>query len=237
MARKIPEERFEQLVDAAIETFIARGFRLTQMSDIAKALSVAKETLYGYVESKDALFALCLYNADRVEPLALPEGLPLPTPPAGKPGGDVKELVANAAIPAPLLEALERDRADDPAAELEGIVRSFYETLERFCRSIKLVDRCTDHPELQDIWQTSGWEAPRAALVQYLEARIAARQLGAVGDARLGVRIIIETCTTWAVHIKWDRAPEDFDPDEARDEVVAVLVSGLALQFARSGHD
>ena len=55
MARRIPESRFDELVRAATGVFIARGYRLTQMSDVAEAVGVAKGTLYGYVESKDAL--------------------------------------------------------------------------------------------------------------------------------------------------------------------------------------
>ncbi len=227
MARKIPEERFDQLVDAATEVFIARGYRLTQMSDIAKALGVAKGTLYGYVESKEALFQLCLFNADRKEALVVPEVLPIPTPKPGKMGRELRKLLSSAAVPGPLSAALELERAEDPRAELEEIITSFYQTLERFCRSIKLIDRCSEHPELGNIWQTSGREAPRAALVQYLEARIAAGQIRVVNNPRLAARIIIETCTTWAVHIKWDRSPEDFDPDEARENVVEFLATSL----------
>ena len=83
MARKIPENRFDELVRAGVEVFIARGYRLTQMQDIAEAVGVAKGTLYGYVESKHALFALCLATADRMERIERPATLPVPTPPAG----------------------------------------------------------------------------------------------------------------------------------------------------------
>ena len=80
MARKIPENRFDELVAAAVEVFIARGYRLTQMQDVAEAVGVAKGTLYGYVESKQALFALCLANADRRDRIELPATLPVATP-------------------------------------------------------------------------------------------------------------------------------------------------------------
>ena len=42
MARKIPERRFDDLVRAATEVFIAHGYRHTQMADVAEALGVAK---------------------------------------------------------------------------------------------------------------------------------------------------------------------------------------------------
>src|SRR5438105_2687862 len=64
MARPIPPERFAQLVDVATRTFIARGYRMTQMADVAEGLGVAKGTVYLYVESKEALFDACVRHAD-----------------------------------------------------------------------------------------------------------------------------------------------------------------------------
>src|SRR5687768_9905900 len=80
MARPIPPHRFRQLVEVATQTFISRGYRLTQMADVASALGVAKGTVYGYVESKEALFDAAVRYADGH--VALPElsQLPLPTP-------------------------------------------------------------------------------------------------------------------------------------------------------------
>ena len=37
MARKIPDDRFEQLIDTATQVFIEQGYRRTQMADIADA--------------------------------------------------------------------------------------------------------------------------------------------------------------------------------------------------------
>jgi AcrR family transcriptional regulator len=229
VARRIPENRFDELVDAACEVFIARGYRLTQMSDVADAVGVAKGTLYGYVESKEALFALCLWHADRTGVMERPETLPVPTPRVGELSGTIKQMLSEQSIPGALAAALGRERADDPRAELEGIVREIYETLERFHKAIKLIDRCSDHPELRQIWQTQGREAPRAALVRYLERRMAAGQLRRVASVRLAARMLIEVCTTWAVHIKWDRSPEDFDPDEARENAIDFLVRALVV--------
>jgi len=229
MARQIPEHRFNELVDAATEVFIARGYRLTQMSDIAEAVGVAKGTLYGYVESKEALFYLCLLHADRKAPLKSPAVLPVPTPRPGELAAGIKQRLADRSIPRALSEALEQDLAEDPRSELEAVVRELYATLERFHRSIKLIDRSVDHPELGDLWQAAGREAPRAALVRYLDKRMQAGQLRQVANVRLAARMIIEVATTWAIHIKWDRSPEDFDPDEARENAIDFLVHALAV--------
>jgi AcrR family transcriptional regulator len=235
VARRIPEGRFDELVDAATEVFIAHGYRLTQMSDIAEAVGVAKGTLYGYVESKEALFALCIFHADRSGVMEQPDTLPVPTPKPGELSALVKQALADQAMPTQLAAALERDRARDPRAELEAIVRALYETLERFHKAIKLIDRCTDHPDLEQIWQTQGREAPRAALCRYLEARMDAGQLRRVANVRLAARMIIEVASTWAIHIKWDRSPESFDPDEARENAIDFLVAALALPAQEPG--
>jgi len=227
MARRIPQNRFDELVDAATEVFIARGYRLTQMSDVAEAVGVAKGTLYGYVESKDALFLLCLLHADRKISLEHPAELPVRKPRPGEIGTLIKQRVSGQSIPRALSEALGRERVDDPRAELEEVVREFYRILERFCRAIKLIDRCSDHPELGEIWQSEGREAPRAALVRYLEMRMAAGQLRQLPNVRLAARMIIEVVTTWAIHIKWDRSPEDFDPVAAKEAVLEYVLRGL----------
>lgn len=228
MPRSIPANRFDALVDAAAEVFIARGYRLTQMSDVAEAVGVAKGTLYGYVESKEALFALCLFHADRSALMERPETLPVPTPRRGELAAVVKRVLSEQSIPPLLTAALARDRADDPRAELEQIVRELYDTLERFHKGIKLLDRCFDHPELAEVWRRQGREGPRVALARYLTRRMDAGQLRRLPNPRLAGRMIIEVCSTWAVHIKWDRAPEDFDPEEAREGAIDFLVTALA---------
>ena len=68
-------------VDAATRIFIAQGYRRTQMADVAAAMSIGKGTLYGYVESKAALFQFALEHCDDNKPIEAPALLPIPTPP------------------------------------------------------------------------------------------------------------------------------------------------------------
>lgn len=229
MARRIPENRFDELVRAATGVFIARGYRLTQMSDVAEAVGVAKGTLYGYVESKDALLWVCLQSADDTGPIPLPETLPIPMLPQGQIGMEVKEAL-NAERLQPLLSgALERDRAEDPIEEMGGIIAELYDLMFANRHRIKLLDRCMDHPELANLWQTQGREQPRLAIADYIERRVAVGQIRAVPNIRLAARIIIETLATWAVHIHWDKAPEILDPEESRANAIDFLVRGLRV--------
>ncbi len=229
MARRIPADRFTRLVRVATDVFIAQGYRRTQMADIAAALGVAKGSLYSYVESKETLFQLALRHADDRQAIELPEELPLPTP---GPGDLTREFRARfrqqGGLPL-LAEALERGRPGrNLRVELEGILRELYGLLERYHRGIKLIDRCAlDHPELSDEWQKAGREGTRAALERYLEARRRNRQLRPIHDLSVTARLVIETITTWTVHIKWDRFPQHFDEKAVADAVVGMLLHGL----------
>jgi AcrR family transcriptional regulator len=227
MARRIPEGRFDYLVDAAAAVFIERGYRLTQMADIAEAVGVAKGTLYGYVESKAALFALCLAWADRKGPVEKPERLPIPTPPPGDLAAGIEQRLARTAVPPLLQAALERERADDPRAELGAVIRESYDVMESNRHGIKLLDRSPDHPELGRVWQHAGRAESRDAMRRYIEKRIAVGQFRQLGNPQLAARMVVETCATWAVHIYWDRSPEDYDRVEARENAIDFLVRGL----------
>lgn len=227
MARHIPEHRFDHLVDAAAEVFIQRGYRLTQMADVAQAVGVAKGTIYGYVESKEALFALCLRFADREGAVEKPELLPVPAPPPGELSAQIERQLANTAVPPLLSAALELESAEDPRAELTGVIREVYDVMERNRHRIKMLDRAVGHPEVAQIWQRAGRISSRNAIRRYIEKRIAAGQLRPIGNTQLAARMVIETCATWAVHIYWDRSPEDYDRIEARETAVDFMVRAL----------
>jgi len=51
----VSEERKEQILDAAMETFSEKGFHKTRMSDIAVSSGLSKGSLYWYFDSKDAI--------------------------------------------------------------------------------------------------------------------------------------------------------------------------------------
>ena len=227
MARRIPENRFDELVRCATEVFIALGYRLTQMSDIAEAVGVAKGTLYGYVESKDALLLLCLIRADQVETISVPESLPLRAPAPGSIQILLKERLAEETAPEMLALALSSSRAVDPLEELIGVVGELYDLMSENRHGIKLLDRCLDHPELGQLWQSVGREQVRLQLTRFLESRILAGQIRRVADPRLAARLVVETCATWAVHIHWDRAPEDYAPEAMRSNAIDFLLHGL----------
>ena len=227
MARKIPEDRFRKLIGVATEVFIERGYRLTQMADVATALGLAKGTLYVYVESKEALFDLCVRHAILRNPIETPAELPVPTPPAGSLSQFLREQLRERAGFPMLRAALERERALDIRNELDAVFREMFVQQETYAVAIKLAECAVGLPEIAEPWQTLGREGTRDLLQRYLESRIRAGQLRAFADPRLPARYAIESIATWAMHIKWDRRPQQFDEKAACDNVIEFLVRGL----------
>ncbi len=50
------ESRPNELLEAALELFVERGFAATRLEDVASRAGVSKGTLYLYFESKEELF-------------------------------------------------------------------------------------------------------------------------------------------------------------------------------------
>jgi AcrR family transcriptional regulator len=228
MARTIPAHRFEQLADAATDIFIAQGYRRSQMAHVADALGLAKGTLYGYVSGKEALFRFALEHCDRTGPIATPERIPLPEP---KPG-EILELFdarieREGAMPL-LTAAIQAESADDVRREIAAIVSELYAVLRRNHRGLRMLEACAaDHPEIQERWNSRGRAGYRELLAEYLRRRseTGAVQLAAAPAAV--ARFVIETTTTWAVHIRYDRFPQNIADRDAEAMVVHFVTSGL----------
>src|SRR5688500_8397493 len=224
MARRVPDDRLEQLVAVASRVFIAQGYAKTQMADVATALGVATGTVYLYVESKAALFDLLARYADVCRPLAKRRPLPFGTPRSGPTAQYVRELVAQGQVPPTLTRALAQTRAADVRAEFEAIVRELYDTLAANRSGIKLLDRSArDFPELAAVWFEGARGGLITLLTQYLDERVRRRVFWTVPDTTVAARLIIETATFWAVHRHTDPHPQAVEEAVAKETVVQFL--------------
>jgi len=230
----MPLGRFAELVDAATKAFVARGYRLTQMSDVASALGVAKGTLYGYVESKEALFDAAVRFADGQTPLPESSALPLLTPAAGSTVAFVQARLLDEVKELELVRVLSRP-AGIPADpdEFARVVGDLFARMSRNRRALKLVDRCAvDHPGLAAVWFEQGRYGQVALLAHYLEKGIAAGQLRPVPNVQLAARMVLETVSLWAIHMPWDPSPRPHTDSEVERSVVDLIVH--AYQKERS---
>ena len=152
MARRTPLDRLDRLVDVATDVLIDRGYRRTQMADVAAAMGVAKGTLYLAVTGKEALFDLVIRFADGPRPIP-PLPLPVPTPPPGATLELVRQEIIRQQAPPALTAALSRSRPGDARDEVSAIAGELFDTLSANRRRVKLADRAAvDWPEMAALW-------------------------------------------------------------------------------------
>jgi AcrR family transcriptional regulator len=218
VSRKRPADRFDRLVSTATRVFIeSGGFAHTQIDDVARALGVAKGTVYLYVESKEALFDLALRHADRSEAVAEPGQLPVKTP---EPGA-TRELVATrireqGRFPT-LAAALKTEAPKDPTAEVRAVLTEIYDTLYESRVRIKLIATAArDVPELAEAWFAQGRKRLNRRLARWIELRLASGAFAPQPDATAAARMVSETLTWFAVHRHFEPAPEALDDTTAR---------------------
>jgi AcrR family transcriptional regulator len=229
MARPIPPERFGQLIEAATKTFVTRGYRLTQMADIAEALGVAKGTLYGYVESKEALFDAAVRYADGHVPPPAPGALPLATPKHGATVAYIRERLATEASDMKLVQVCAGTLAiEGTQRELEQVLEDLYRRMARNRLAVKLVDRCAaEYPELAEVWFGQGRWAQHELLVQLIKSRAKKKHYRAIEQPEVVARAVLETLAFWAVHRHFDAAPQAIDDESAERAVIDLIAHGL----------
>jgi AcrR family transcriptional regulator len=231
MPRHDPATRLAQLVKHATEVFIDRGYKDTQMEDVASSLGVAKGTLYVYVESKEALFDLVARCADSVPSFGPVPRLPIPNPKRGATLRYIRDRLAqNQNLPA-LAAALSRTRPVPLRKEFQEVVRELYDTVERNRQGLKLLDRSAkDLPELASLWFEGARGGLVTGLAQYLDREIRKGTMRQVSDVTVAARFIVETVVFWAVHRRWDPHPQRFDDSSARKTVIDLLTDALVKE-------
>jgi len=233
LARRRPETRFDELLCAATEVFSERGFRRTQMADVARRLGVSAGALYGYVAGKDALFDLALRRAFGED--VAPPTLPAPAPAAGELADHVRAGMRRRLRTPGLVDALASPAPADVEAELTALLGELYDSLATNAAAIRLIERSApDRPELAELYFGRG----RGGLVErwrrYLERRIAEGRLRPVPDTAIAARLVLEGVAWFAWHRLGDPVPQAMDPALARETVVAVLARGLLAGGPRS---
>ncbi len=224
MPRRAPANRFPKLIAAATKTFVRRGYRLTQMSDVASELGVGKGTLYSYVTSKEQLFDAAVRYADGQQPL--PSQFPLLAAP------DTRRYVAErlaqeaSALEAARVLALPK-RSRVAPDELERVIRDLFERMWRNRRALKLVERCAgDILELDDAWSEHRWKYV-TLIANYLQKRMASGHVRSMPDPLLASRMLLEFLSLWAIHEPWEAT----SGGPSREKLEAVVVDMLVHAY------
>jgi AcrR family transcriptional regulator len=226
VARPRPPGRLEAIAQAALELFSTRGYRRTQVADVAQQLGVSPGSLYAYVASKEALLELAVLRAFGERPRSA--ALPLRTPSPRALVRQVRARLGRRIAEARLGERAGRPAPPDVAAELRGVLGDLYDGMAENAAAIRLLERTApDRPELADLY----FGRLRSALIEdmgaYLARRIAEGRLAPVPDAVIAARLVIETTAWFAWHRLGDPFPQPMDDGLARATVIEVLARGL----------
>jgi AcrR family transcriptional regulator len=226
VARTRPEGRLDEILDAAASVFMAKGFRRTRMSDIAREAGVSAGLLYTYAENKDALYHAVFDRA--LGAMVDQSALPLRTPSA-EDAKAVRKRAAGMGAIAALDRALEsRRRPNDIRAELEQIVGEHYDQIHRYRNALRLVERSAiDTPELTERFYVRGRQPFVARLTTYVERRMNQGLLRRVPDPAVAARFVIESVAWFANHRYGDHDGGQIDDDVARATVLQIVCDGL----------
>ena len=225
--RRRPPDRVEQIVGASLRVFGEKGFRRTQMADVARAMGVSPGTLYNYVTGKEALFYLMIDRACLDEPATDTPKFPLPAP---SPGAIIQRLRERlrADVRLPTLETALARGGGDVRLELAGIVGELYTLIDRRWPAIVALERSApDLPELARVFYVEMRRGLFGRLQQYLTTRIAQRRLRPVPHVQGASRLILEAVADFAMHRHLDPDPVRIDDGAAREAVVDFVVHAL----------
>jgi AcrR family transcriptional regulator len=213
MARPSRGERLVQIADAALRGFTERGFRLTQVADIARLAGVAPGTIYLFAEGKESLFWLALARA-----MDLPLDEVVGEPPTAS--QLQARFAPNGASPS-LRHFLDGSSSLPP---LERVLGELWMTIEQAAAAINLVERCAgDWPELAHEFYAVLRPTLLGNLSEYL---VAAAESGACRRApnpQLAARVIVETIAWFAMHRLGDADGKYYLATEARDAALDAL--------------
>jgi AcrR family transcriptional regulator len=213
------KERLEKLIDAAVKVYSARGYRLTQMSDIAKEMGVAHGTVYNYVESKEDLYHFLiqyffLANID-LEKITIPI--------KSKAKESTLKLIRRLSTDLEIFKLLERSIREGVAApenRFEEILRTYYKTLSRYRHAITLILQSSlSWPELGVLFYSEIRIKLVNLFIEYMRIQIQLKRMREIPNLPAAARLIIET-TTWFAVLRYNGSDPEAISDKAAEETI-----------------
>lgn len=212
------------VLNAALDTFAAHGFKQTLMTDVAQHAGVATGSLYNVVASKDALF-LAIFLPD--EELERAE-LPLKAPSRQDMARRISEKLQQA-TDLPLLRAARlQEHAGDIAMEIQELMAERFHMLSTHWKLLAAIERTArDDPRIFQAYFREGRTEGIDALAAYLSSRQQARQIRQLSDSTYVARFIIEAVTWWAWHRHEDPHTDEISDDSALQIVQDMIGAAL----------
>jgi AcrR family transcriptional regulator len=251
-AKRSANERFPEVIAAAVRVFARDGYRSAHMSDVAREAGLSEAALYRYVGGKEGLFGLAIRHALLLEPLpgegGTDGGFPLTGPSLEEMIKQAREFVAAEVPFGALAQALrqgddgDQDGQHDPAAELALIMRELFTLEEQTARAADMIERSArELPELADLLNTGLRRPVLDALTKYLDSRASTGELRQTPDTAATARLVLETLTWFARHRHSDpygaAIPAGLAQETAVDALLHALVPPRYLSAQHRGSE
>jgi AcrR family transcriptional regulator len=225
-------ERLRQIIDATIELMAQKGFRQTQVADVAARAGVSQGTVYNYVQSKEALFLLCVETA--IDGTAL-DNLELPI--AERPMSDVLDRLgirlAEVTRITSLEQAIGEPTVDDAAAEVDRVTSEIFAFLAATRLLATALERsASEMADLALLFHERGRMSLVEQFADYLDHGAATGRLEPVPDSMVWARAQIETINLFARHRHHDLQLASLDEETARRTAVLAVQRALGVHVA-----
>lgn len=226
MSRRRREGALDDLVRAALRVFARDGFRRAQVSDVAREMGVALGTVYRYVESKEALFAVVvdrMFFASGEEP-RLPVATPDPDIVLARVRSRLVDITSLPALAAATCRSSPGDVRDEAAMvlaelwEMTAVTRLAADMVERSAR---------DWPELAELFYGEIRRRVIQRIAEYLDVRIQQGECRARASTAVAARAVLESVTWWARHRYRDAELARLTDADARRTVLPMLIDAL----------
>jgi AcrR family transcriptional regulator len=233
-SRPRPEDRLEDVVLAGAAVFARRGYRRTQMADVAAAMGVSPGNLYNYVDNKDALFFLVLRRQLGERPGEHALELPVTGASVTVTSAWVARRLDFVTDFPELERAFSRKRPRSQDAEVEAIVGELFDVLSRMRLAVNMIERSLD--ELPELAQVFG-EVRRelfARYERYLRRRAKAGMITAA-EPEAVAHLIVDLCWWAAGRRPNDQHAAGISEASARRAVCRFVADALVPVERRTG--
>lgn len=225
--RVMPENRIPDIISAAVAVFSRRGYRLTQMEEIAKEAKVSKATLYYYFKSKLQLFQYVLQTAgDGRDSFPPPEETHPPTEQAFLQMLK-KRLKEGASLTSVARCLRQKPGKVDVAAELAEIFSELWDINEKNRTQIIMLEKSFyEFPELAEVYDRYARKSLLQQIEQYLKKRMRQGKIRQLHSVEATARFFMESVAWFG--FKQPAPPRQlFAKEEALPDLVAILAAGL----------
>jgi len=223
----MPENRIPDIAAAAVSVFSRKGYRLTQMDEIAHEAGVSKATLYYYFKSKIHLFQYVLENFEN----GRTQTFPPPGASHSKSEPEFLHMLKKRLKEDTKLHRLAHYLARKPSGnveqELSEILLEMWEINERNRVQIIILEKSFfEFPELAEVYDKYARGQVLRQIEEYLRIRMRQGVFKPLHSVRATARFLLESLAWFG--FKQPAPPHQiFTKEEALPDLVSIVTSGL----------